>query len=280
MSVDLGAILRQRNAARRYRPRTRERATPGVQARRVDEFRYRRDLRRIVAELAEQTQRALFPLLESLESQYLRDDYVDPLTSGLQAIRLQYAQLDAIAAAMATRHISEVDQAHRKRFYRQLERATKVDLEGIVSNEGLAPLLKARTAENVGLIKSIPEEYFGKLERLVYESTIEGNTPAGGIKRQIQELWDVTERRANFIARDQVAKLNADLTERRNRDIGIEEYIWSTSLDERVRDSHRRKEGNRYRWDSPPKDTGHPGKDYNCRCVARSVIPTELLEAA
>jgi hypothetical protein len=44
-------------------------------------------------------------------------------------------------------------------------------------------------------------------------------------------------------------------------------YIWRTAGDDKVRPSHAANEGERFAWDNPP-DTGHPGEDINCRCVA------------
>ena len=78
--------------------------------------------------------------------------------------------------------------------------------------------------------------------------------------------------RYEFIARDQMAKLTAELDRLRQEQIGIEEYEWGTSRDERVRSSHSRMHGKRFRWDQPPPETGHPGEDYQCRCVARAVF--------
>ena len=46
-----------------------------------------------------------------------------------------------------------------------------------------------------------------------------------------------------------------------------EQYVWETRGDSKVRVSHRRNEGKIFRWDNPPP-TGHPGQDYNCRCLA------------
>jgi len=78
--------------------------------------------------------------------------------------------------------------------------------------------------------------------------------------------------RYEFIARDQTAKLVAELDRLRQEQIGVEEYDWNTSRDERVRSQHQKQHGKRYRWDQPPPDTGHPGEDYQCRCVARAVL--------
>ncbi|MET0155760.1 MAG: phage minor head protein [Rickettsiales bacterium] len=44
-------------------------------------------------------------------------------------------------------------------------------------------------------------------------------------------------------------------------------YIWRTSGDDKVRPSHAANEGKIFAGEDPP-ETGHPGEDYNCRCIA------------
>jgi hypothetical protein len=110
----------------------------------------------------------------------------------------------------------------------------------------------------------------------------------------MRDLPGISTRRAAIIARDQTAKLNADLSQGRMEQAGIETYIWSTSMDERVRGlpggkyanavpSHYLMEGLICRWDDPTKYRNasgewvarpngapllHPGQDIMCRCVA------------
>lgn len=92
-------------------------------------------------------------------------------------------------------------------------------------------------------------------------------------------MGDVTQSRAELIARDQVLKLNAEVTQKRHEAAGIVEFVWSTSRDERVRPDHKVLEGKRYRYDDPPVvdrrrgTRGLPGIHFQCRCVAIPVIP-------
>jgi uncharacterized protein with gpF-like domain len=103
--------------------------------------------------------------------------------------------------------------------------------------------------------------------------------------------------RANTIARDQIGKLNGQITQARMASVGLSMYIWSSSGDERVRGdpsgsyphaepSHYLMDGLLCRWDdatvySPdkgktwiPRPSGavlmHPGQDILCRCTALS----------
>lgn len=60
----------------------------------------------------------------------------------------------------------------------------------------------------------------------------------------------------------------------------LETYIWRSQGDDRVRAAHRENNGQVFAWSSPPPG-GHPGQDWNCRCVAEPVIdPQEIPEGA
>ncbi len=53
--------------------------------------------------------------------------------------------------------------------------------------------------------------------------------------------------------------------------LGVTEYIWRSSDDERVRSLHREYDDRRFSWGQPP-DGGHPGEAHNCRCFAEPVV--------
>ena len=72
------------------------------------------------------------------------------------------------------------------------------------------------------------------------------------IVKQIQRTYSVDRRHAQLLARDQIAKLNGDITQQQQQDAGVVEYVWSTSGDSRVRPSHAALNHKRFRWDDPP----------------------------
>jgi len=138
-------------------------------------------------------------------------------------------------------------------------------------------MLKVWTENNVNLIKTIPQETLVSMNNIVQEGYTSGksNTVIG---REIQKSYGIDRGHAQFIARDQMAKLNADLTRAQQQDAGVAEYIWSSSGDQRVRERHADLDGKRFKWSDPPivdertGRRGHPGEDYNCRCVALPVF--------
>ncbi len=127
---------------------------------------------------------------------------------------------------------------------------------------------------NTGLISAITQTQAEQIGQIVSDNLVAGVT-AADTAREIAERTGVAESRAKFLARDQTAKLNAQLSQTRMGQAGIDQYEWSTSKDERVRDSHAEKDGQIFFFSDPPADTGNPGEDYNCRCVSLAVLPED-----
>ena len=56
----------------------------------------------------------------------------------------------------------------------------------------------------------------------------------------------------------------------RQEDLGIEQYIWRSQDDDKVRASHAEYDDQVFLWDAPPAG-GHPGEAHNCRCYAEPI---------
>lgn len=144
-------------------------------------------------------------------------------------------------------------------------------MEDYYNGEKFERLLREWIDYNVGLIVTIPQDTLGDMKKIVREGFITGK-PTKDITNAIQRRYDISRSHARLIARDQIAKLNGQLTEMQQRDAGVREYTWKTAGDSRVRDSHRKLHGKVCSWDDPPDVGGgrflHPGEDYQCRCVA------------
>jgi SPP1 gp7 family putative phage head morphogenesis protein len=225
----------------------------------------------MVDSMIAQLSAALFEPLRVLEPEYVRDNWARDLANIISSVAKRWENIINFSLPVATQMVSGVDQAHRERFYNSVEQSIGINLNGIIQEEGLQPTLDARIAENVSLIQTIPDKYFADIEQIVMEGT-QRQQSAQKLIQAIIDKSKSTRARAKLIARDQVQKTNAVITQARQEALGVEEYVWRTSEDERVRDSHRRKNGRTYRWDDPPADTGHPGWDIQCRCYAAPVI--------
>lgn len=90
----------------------------------------------------------------------------------------------------------------------------------------------------------------------------------------------VSFNKALFLAKQETSLMTAKYREVRYADVGVNEYMWSTSHDSRVRHDHAELNGKIFRFDHPPVTNRHtmarnnPGEDYGCRCVAIPVLST------
>lgn len=176
---------------------------------------------------------------------------------------LKPAQLEAAVAKIGT----ATDKFQKDQINRQVRSALGVGIDTIAKSEkGIPRKVEGWVALNVNLIKTLPKTYFDDIRLRTIEAVNVG-TRHETLAKTLEERYGVAENRAALIARDQVGKLYGNLNEERQKNLGVDGYIWRTSNDNRVREEHEQREGERYTWESPPED-GHPGEPINCRCYA------------
>lgn len=142
--------------------------------------------------------------------------------------------------------------------------------------------LNASVAENVALIRSIPQRYLGQTEGIVTRAYAAGRDLESMVK-EIRKLYPKAAGSAELIARDQSNKLNSTVENARRLELGISKAIWIHSGGgKHPRKYHVKAAGTVYdiRQGCPIKNerTGQieyiqPGQEINCRCVSRSVLP-------
>jgi SPP1 gp7 family putative phage head morphogenesis protein len=154
--------------------------------------------------------------------------------------------------------------------FRLLQKQFGLSFDLFRSEPWLNPLMNNWVAENTRLIKSIPQQYLGNIEGMVRRA-VQSGLSSKELAKQIADTGLVTKNRAKLIAQDQIAKADAAITEYRQRDLGIDSYIWQTAEDSRVRPEHAAMNGKVIRWDQPPS-IGHAGTPVRCRCRAKPVF--------
>jgi SPP1 gp7 family putative phage head morphogenesis protein len=210
------------------------------------------------------------------------DDYARIITDIFGDIRIEFEKRTTktirAVAEEAGEDTAETNKKDQQRVFKSL-----LGLDVIGKEPWLKDFVQLFTESNVGLIKSIPDKFFGEIESMVREAAVTGLRPED-FADDIEERFGVSESKARLLARDQVSKFNGELTRIRQGRLGIISYFWRSSKDERVRESHAAQEGQEYKWDDPPSETGHPGQDYQCRCTAEPNIENlneeETLDAA
>lgn len=240
---------------------------------------YNVELRKLTRAIKKDIDQLLIPALRDEQRNYTADaTWFDRLSAVLRRIRERWdsPQFRALADFTARRFVNAVDGRVQKTF--------GVDVYG--NDESLNTIIEASIYDNTRLIKSIPEQYLSQVESIVVTNTRTG-TRSSSIVKQLSEQFGVTERRAKFIARDQTAKVNSAVAQKRIIAAGYEYFQWKTSRDARVRDRHDKIANTVteyglgvYRYDNPPlSDKGEPilpGQDYQCRCTQRPVSQREV----
>tara|TARA_R110000787_G_scaffold117457_2_gene228113 strand:+ start:1150 stop:2013 length:864 start_codon:yes stop_codon:yes gene_type:complete len=150
-----------------------------------------------------------------------------------------------------------------------------VGVNPIMSEPYLVPQIQLFQAENAALIKKLSVEQARRMEQTLFRNLSEGNG-VKVIQKELANNFDIGENRARLIARDQTNKFNGSLAQLRQQNLGIGEYWWSGSLDERERKTHLDNEGKHYSWGKPSPVTGHPGSQIRCRCTAQPIITDEM----
>lgn len=136
-----------------------------------------------------------------------------------------------------------------------------------------AAMARARAA-NIGLIKSIPSQYFDLIDAAVEKHWTEG-ARWETLADRISDITGVTDSRATLIAQDQTSKMTAAFDAVRQPSLGIEGYEWSDSHDKRVRHSHHEMDGRYVLYAAPPLVDGehvHAGEAVRCRCGRLPIV--------
>jgi SPP1 gp7 family putative phage head morphogenesis protein len=144
---------------------------------------------------------------------------------------------------------------------------------------GLRDVMSACVAENVSLIKSIPQHFHTQVEGLVMRSVAAGRDLAPLVK-DLQKQFGVTRRRAEFIALDQSNKATAQITQARYIDLGITQAIWLHSGGGKTkRPTHVKHSGKPFDiksgwYDPDPRVKAYiqPGYLPGCRCVCKPLV--------
>jgi SPP1 gp7 family putative phage head morphogenesis protein len=247
----------------------RARVVPRTKYPSADERALRGALEQAGAGLAAAIRRAAPALLEYVRRERLelgRRDAAPPRAEDIGRTILDFSveQLENLDAA-ARRVGAGVSEHQRRELRRQLLAGLGGDVE--VPDAGARRLVDHFTAENVGHVRGVAAEVSGRIARAVAAAVTSGQ-PVEDLADNLEAIAELTPKRARAVARDQVGKLFGAVARARQEELGIEEYVWDTVKDAKVRPTHKHRQDVVFSWSKPPPG-GHPGEDYNCRCTAR-----------
>jgi uncharacterized protein with gpF-like domain len=135
---------------------------------------------------------------------------------------------------------------------------------------------KAVIAQNVGLIRNLPQAYYNGIRNDVWASVLKGSD-LDTLNKSLRKRYRMTLRRAALISRDQNAKARSLIENVQHRELGITHALWQHSHAVREpRPSHLAFDGHIYELKKGAYLDGvwtWPGVEINCRCSSRPIIP-------
>lgn len=223
---------------------------------------------------------------EAVRPEIRTDEIGDDVKDLFISTRLQVAEniTDFEIEQMVQATASQMNGWNKAQITAVLKQGLGLDV--FAGEPWLAQEMNNFVTTNVNLIKSNNAAFLSQTENIVFDGMRRGLRHEE-IAKQIlgtgkDELGHVsrfrnTKTRANLIGRDQINKLNGQLTKLRQTGLGVKEYIWRTVGDSRVRHHHRARNGVKYTWAKGSEMGTHPGDEIQCRCYAEPIL-TELLK--
>lgn len=235
-----------------------------------------------------------------------KDDYIDDLESLLSDLRSAIISNESILISDLIITGRSILKFTRKQLVDSLSGLLKVtnailpieslgvDVFNSPFNFNQNELLKSWVVTNTRLITSIEGSLLDDVATII-ESGFRAGSSIDYMQDQIKLRFDVSDKKARLIARDQTAKLHSNYIRQEHLNLGISEYIWLTSNDERVRVSHELLHGKVCKWEDAEvykneqsslhwldkKDltkkgisaTEHQvGEDFQCRCSIKAIV--------
>ena len=147
------------------------------------------------------------------------------------------AQVTAISAMTLLNHY------HRRKMIADFRLALGVNIRPVLDEAIINTFITKKVSDNVDLIKTIPNTLHDSLKRKITQQLTAVPFDQQKLKTALRDSYGVTGSRLKLITRDQTSKTIGNLSQIRQTQLGITEYRWRDSDDERVRDSHRANSG-------------------------------------
>lgn len=243
--------------------------------------RYTKALVRITDQMTDATEKAFRALTRDYSTDAMDASPTSQARILTNALASRFAAFFArIAPGLAATMTANVSRATKANLHSSLsEMSGGLSLKTSVVTGQVAEVTKATITANVALIKSIPKQYFEKIEGEVFRSIQQGQ----GLKdviTKIEEIGVSTKKRAEFIAQDQTSKATTALNVARMKALGVEEFEWLHSRGAKEpRPLHIHVlNGKIYSLSDPPiidektGERGYPGQLIKCGCRMIPVI--------
>lgn len=167
----------------------------------------------------------------------------------------------------------QVEEYHGNKFRKQLNSLAGIQIRELKQSSKIQSFVEY----NLSKISEDLEEYKDVLAGIINNSH---GIATEEVAAMIKKHTDISGRKAELLARDQVATLLGEINKERQNDLGITQFEWMSSNDERVRETHAELANKVYSWVDLPTINGTPVyprapviECINCRCECIPYMP-------
>lgn len=203
-------------------------------------------------------------------SQPLATDGAPEAMAALGLVNERNAQILVYQTEKLGRWVTRVGEWNRSGVISAVRSAVGVDINPYLTMEEVGGVLELGIRDGASKLRSLDSEMRGRVEALVFKAFTERWTK----KRFVDELailTETTKKKARRRARDFASMIQSVLDEYRYGQLGLDEYVWRTMEDDKVRAAHASRDGRVVKWSSPPYD-GHAGRPPGCRCRPEALL--------
>lgn len=245
---------------------------------------YRAKLRKMIVEMVKDSKKEI---TNAYSQRYDFNDPVEEMKRRIAAVMTKWQMYyDMSANSVASQFVDQIDtnvdsqiKNDAKKFDKQI--ANQFYVKFSESSQKALISKKAAITQNVNLIKSIPRKYHTDIETAVMEA-MQAGADYRYLERELIRIGGVTDKRAKFIARDQLFKATEAINTEKRDNLGIKKSIWHHSKgDKEPRKYHLEADGQEYETAKgcPIKDekTGiveyiHPKQKIGCTCWSSAYL--------
>jgi SPP1 gp7 family putative phage head morphogenesis protein len=172
---------------------------------------------------------------------------------------------------MARRAVDQAGRRQAQQLGAQLKALVGVDIPARAKAE--AAIVDRFALQNAQLITDVGETAMRQVARVVTHGLATGKRHED-IADDIRDRLDIADSRADFIARDQVAKLNGSLNKARQLELGVTSYVWRHGGSEDPRPDHVARDGQPFEWGELDSE---PSVEPNCSCTAEPLVDVSFV---
>lgn len=202
------------------------------------------------------------------------EELADSITAQVDQLFARWIdRISDLGRQIATEFVSRTSSNYNRSLSSKLRKAGfTVPMQ---NTESTTRAMRAAVGENVGLIKSIPQEYLADVNKYVW-SAVEGGFDLSTLTDNLEHAYHIGRNRAKLIARDQSNKVNAVMEREKRLELGITEAVWRHSgAAKEPRQSHVKANGKSFDVSKGMYIDGKwilPGQEINCGCISESVV--------